>query len=92
MPTPRFKDRTVGWDSAGLSATSRRDRGKEGGESLWPECEGGRLGQDQESSVFTEGRTRGLVQAGRLGVIMPHIGAVKAAAISIVVRSRFRLR
>jgi hypothetical protein len=29
-------------------------------------------------------RARGLVQACRLGVIMPHIGAVKAAAISIV--------
>jgi hypothetical protein len=49
-----------------LSVRSRRDCGKEGHESLRPECEGGRLGQDQESSVFTEGRTRGLVQSGQV--------------------------
>jgi ATP-dependent DNA ligase len=29
--------------SAGLSVRSRRDCGKEGGESLWPECERGRV-------------------------------------------------
>ena len=45
---------------------------------------GVKSGSRSESRVFTEGRTRGLVQGGRLSVSMPHIGAVKAEEISIV--------